>query len=236
MESEGRTSPFGAAVWQAVLVVSFGGIVAGLTLLYRSMRSVMAVGGSCGSGGPYQLRVECPKGIPLLMNVAIWGGVVMLFLAMAAIKRTGAPNVLWLLWPALFLSLGFYFVQFGLDPPGGGDVQVGWMVCGAVFGLMGAVPLLIGLPIVFRGRQRAAALADRALDASTRFRNATTPPNIVVSSVPRTWPAVEQPRVVASASTVAADLERLASLHRSGALTDDEYAAAKQAVLRSATS
>ena len=99
---------------------------------------------------------------------------------------------------------------------------------------MGGIPLLIGLPIMFRGRRRTVSLAERALDVSTRLRNATTPPNVVVSSAPGGWSSVEQPRSGPSTSTVAPDLERLAALHRSGALTDGEYAAAKQSVLQGA--
>ncbi|MEO7399047.1 MAG: hypothetical protein ABIW84_10825 [Ilumatobacteraceae bacterium] len=161
---ETRASPLNAAVWHLLFLISIASIVAAMTILYRTMRSVMAVGGSCGSGGPYEIRIECPDGIPLLMNIAIWGGVIFLFVAIVAIHKVRAPNLLWLLWPALFLSLGFNFIQFGVDPPGGDDPVAGWIVCGALFGVMGGVPLLIGLPVMFRRkRTRTANLAERAL-------------------------------------------------------------------------
>ncbi|HRE03557.1 MAG TPA: hypothetical protein PLV68_19830, partial [Ilumatobacteraceae bacterium] len=41
------------AVWHLILVVAYAGMVAGLVQLYRGMREVLAIGGSCGSGGPY---------------------------------------------------------------------------------------------------------------------------------------------------------------------------------------
>ncbi len=233
---QNRSTAVNSAVWHILFLVSIAGIVAAMTILYRSMRSVMAVGGSCGSGGPFVIRVECPDGIPVLMNIAVWGGLILFFVAMAAIVKLRAPNLLWLLWPALFLSLGFNFIQFGLDPPGGQDPVGGWIVCGVLFGLMGGVPLLIGLPIMFRGkRRRTARLADRALELSTRFRNATTPPNVIVSSSganrsAANWSAPSRSQGSANSNIVAA-LERLAALHRSGSLTDTEYQAAKDAVL-----
>ena len=47
-----------------------------------------------------------------------------------------------LAWPALFLSLGWNFLEFGFDPPGEDDGLVwGWIVCGVVFWLMGGLPL-----------------------------------------------------------------------------------------------
>jgi Short C-terminal domain len=44
-------------------------------------------------------------------------------------------------------------------------------------------------------------------------------------------PAPAPPPPAPSAGDAAGELERLASLHQSGALTDDEFAAAKQKVL-----
>src|SRR5262249_24723134 len=47
-------------------------------------------------------------------------------------------------WPALFLSLGFNFLEYGLDPAGDATgPEWGWLFCAAVFALMGAVPLLV---------------------------------------------------------------------------------------------
>ena len=34
------------------------------------MRSVMDIGGSCASGGPYSIEVACPDGVDVLMLVA----------------------------------------------------------------------------------------------------------------------------------------------------------------------
>jgi len=40
--------------------VSFCGVVIGLTLTFLVMRALMAIGGSCASGGPYVSARQCP--------------------------------------------------------------------------------------------------------------------------------------------------------------------------------
>jgi hypothetical protein len=134
----------------------------------------------------------------------------------------GAPSIVWLAWPALFLSLGFNFLQFGIDPPGGGDVQAGWLACAVVFGLMGGVPLVLALPRLWRKPDAPARFVGRALTATTAMRNLATPPNVVVA--PRFSPPPP-------GSPIVSELERLASLHASGAITDAEFQAAKQTLL-----
>ncbi len=47
--------------------VSLAGVSAGLTWMFLGMRSVMQIGGSCGSGGPYEIATPCPEGIPIIM-------------------------------------------------------------------------------------------------------------------------------------------------------------------------
>jgi hypothetical protein len=81
-------------------------------MLSLILRSVTAEGGSCADGGPSE---PCPSG-------------------------TG--TALLLAWPALFLTLGWDFLADGFDPPMGEEVAGGYLVCGAVFVLMGAGPPL----------------------------------------------------------------------------------------------
>jgi len=235
--SRGRSS-LSVTIWHIVLLISFGGIVAALTILFRAMRSVMAIGGTCASGGPYQIAVSCPDGVPVLLNGAIWGGVILLFVALVATSRTGAPNIIWLLWPALFISLGYNFIDFGMNPPDGSGTESGWISCGVVFLIMGGGPLLFMIPLIRDGRKnrkRGAELAERALTATTRLRNAMTPPNVNVTAVPF---RPETPRVAPQGPppTIVADLERLAALHHAGALSASEYDAAKRMLLTGALS
>ena len=45
-------------------------------------------------------------------------------------------------WCAVFLSLGWSFLEFGPSPPGGGTAW-GWLVCAVVFVLMALSPLAV---------------------------------------------------------------------------------------------
>jgi hypothetical protein len=127
------------------------GTVAALTAVFYCMRAVMEVGGVCASGNtPYDIRTPCPTGVPGLMISSIFLGLGFLFLY--AVSAVG-PNLTLLAWPALFLSLGWNFLEYGFDPPGGADVAVGWIVCGVVFVLMGGVPLFVGIRAFVMGRE-----------------------------------------------------------------------------------
>jgi hypothetical protein len=42
-----------------------------------------------------------------------------------------------LAWPALFLSLGWNFLEYGIAPPGSGGIVWGWLIPGVVFVVMG---------------------------------------------------------------------------------------------------
>jgi hypothetical protein len=46
-------------------------------------------------------------------------------------------------WSALFLALGWNFLDYGINPPGDNGTVIGWLICGIVFVIMGGVPLLL---------------------------------------------------------------------------------------------
>ena len=125
--------------------VGLAGTVLGLTVLFLGMRSVMDIGGSCGSGGPYVVAQPCPDNAWLL-PVGIIGGLAMLAVYALSCFSDGGPRLAALAWPALFLSLGWNFLEYAFDPPGdaGGPV-IGWLVCGVLFWVMGGLPLLVVL-------------------------------------------------------------------------------------------
>jgi len=126
------------------------GVAAALTVLFFSMRAVMEIGGSCASGNTPYIARPCPSGVPGLMVGSIFAGLV--FLALYAFSAVG-PNLTLLAWPALFLSLGWNFLDFGVNPPDGDSAPVwGWLLCGVVFVLMGGLPLLLWIMAVVRGR------------------------------------------------------------------------------------
>ena len=198
--------------------LSLAGVACGLTLVYLSMRAVMDVGGFCAEGGPFVIEQHCPQGVPGIMVGGILGGLVLAFVYVGVAVWRRIPSFAMLLWPALFLSLGWNFLDYAFDPPGtDGGVVWGWLICGIVFMLMGGLPLLVVLPATIRGFTRE-------------------------EKAPRGWPigmplaqmqrvaARVQPSTATRAGMVD-ELERLAKLHERGALTDDEYAAAKARLL-----
>ena len=230
----------GSGRWGAwlLLYLATAGAAACLALIYRSMRSVMAVGGSCASGGPYAVATPCPKGVGWVLPLAIWVGLAMLAGASAAAVRLGVPGIAWLAWPALFLSLGWNFVDFGLHPPGprGGPIW-SWLVCGAMFWAMGAGPVVLWLlnpqdrPTRSRPAPdgRTARAVKRASALGTTIRIETTPPPFRPSSGAGTgsWPGDGG----GEASDLVDALERLDALHRSGAIDDAEFRDAKRRLI-----
>ena len=194
-----------------LLTVGTLGFVLCLTLLYQSMRAVMDIGGACASGGPFVPVQPCPDGVPALMTIGMLGlfGFGGLGLWAGAQVGRGWAALPLLAWPALFLSLGWNFLEYGIRPPGQSGPEVGWLVCGVVFVAVGAIPLLIGITARHELRTQGAAAVAR------RYRMNLPPPH------PPTR----------SGESDLDRLERLAQLHRAGDLTDDEFAAAKRRLL-----
>jgi len=128
-----------------LIFASLAGAVAGLTLLFLGMRGVMDIGGSCASGGPFVAARPCPDGTGPAVFAGIWGGVICLGIYAWLTLTRHVPGFLPLAWPALFLSLGYNFLQYGVDPPAGAPagLDMGFLVCAVLFGVMGGAPLLI---------------------------------------------------------------------------------------------
>lgn len=121
----------GSFISWALFVASFG-------VLLQIVLAVMALGGSCASGGPFEIAVECPTNA-WLAPVSIWTGLGAVALAAVLARGFGMPLLSWA-WPVLFLGLGgaflFSFVSAG---------EIVGLIIGVMFGVMGAVPLVIEL-------------------------------------------------------------------------------------------
>jgi putative oligomerization/nucleic acid binding protein len=196
----------------ARLLVSAFGLAACVTAIFLSMRAVMDIGGACASGGPYVPVRPCPDGVPALMTIGMLGlfGFGGLGLWAGAQVGRGWAALPLLAWPALFISLGWNFLEYGIRPPGGpSGTEIGWLICGVVFVATGAIPLAIAIAARHELRSEGAAAVAR------RYR----------MNLPR------QPPPSRSGVNDLDRLERLADLHRAGDLTDDEYAAAKRRLL-----
>jgi hypothetical protein len=95
--------------------VTLAGVTCAMTLVFMAMRAVMEIGGRCGQGGPYVISKPCPKGIPLVILGGIWGGLIFAGLYVWRAAKSGIPSFVGLLWPALFLSLGWNSLQYGVS-------------------------------------------------------------------------------------------------------------------------
>ncbi len=228
-------------------LVGVAGLAAGLTLLFLGMRAVMDVGGMCADGGPYVSAQACPTGTPLVMMLAIFGGLASAGLAgyKGAALGPGYAGIVTFAWPALFGSLGWNFLQYGVTPPGDSPgPAIDWLVCGVVFEAMAIGPLALGLLAWREGRRSGAprstlapapggAALVRAAHARAARRAAAAAPGSVGSTLPS--PTVE-PGTTAAPTDLVPALERLAALREQGDLTAEEFAAAKAALIKEAGS
>jgi Short C-terminal domain len=234
-----------------LLTVGTLGFVVCLTLMYHSMRAVMDVGGSCASGGPYAISRPCPDGVAWVMPVAIFGGIISVGIGLLGVFPQGGPRPYAFAWSALFLALGWNFLEYGFDPPAGGT-SPGWLVCGFVFVLMGGVPLAL---LLWRSAARWAFWGPAADDPDTYLRPYRPPPRpgspraamptptptpraaggLVVPATPVAVaePVPSAPDQVpdAPAGDVVDRLERLADLHARGLLDDEEYEKVKDRIV-----
>jgi Short C-terminal domain len=200
--------------------LSLAGVACALTMVYLSMRAVMEVGGFCAEGGPFEIETHCPQGVPGVMVGSLLGGIVLAGVYVVLVIKHNVPNFVGLLWPALFLSLGWNFLEYAFDPPGTqGGVVWGWLICGIVFMLMGGLPLLVMLPATVRSFTR------------ERERPKGWPIGMPLAHMQRVAARVQPVAAGAAGGSMVDELERLAKLHERGALTDDEYAAAKRMLL-----
>jgi hypothetical protein len=209
----------------ALYLLGIAGLAASLTLIFLSMRAVMDVGGFCAEGGPYEIQTHCPEGTVLLLPLSIFGGLGSAALAGWKGAQLGGPfaGLVALAWPALFISLGWNFLEYGLWPPGDdGGIVWGWLIPGIIFEAMGILPLLALLPSrrAFDGTGTADSPA--AL-TSTRKRLLN---DLVAHAHERGWGAQQD---------LVSKLERLATLREQGAINADEFEAAKRAVIAGST-
>jgi hypothetical protein len=218
-----------------LVLLAVAALSAALTVVFLSMRSVMRIGGACASGQtPFVIAHPCPKGIPLLMVGGIWSLFIFGGLYAWRASKDGIPSLLLLAWPALFLSLGWNFVYFGIHPPGAGGLAWGWLVCAGVFALMGGLPLVVMVPSIVRAaRGQEAPKLDSGRLAVLRAAAARSAgaPLAVPASRSELWRTGAWEANPSPPGEVVSELERLETLHRSGELTDDEYQAAKRTVL-----
>jgi hypothetical protein len=200
------------AIFLAILV---GALSASITVLFLSMRSVMNIGGSCGAvdvGDGISIR-PCPGNVAGLLPGAIWAGLIATGLYVFVASKFRVPSMVSLAWPALFLSLGYNFFDYGIHG------QSGFVICGVVFVLMGGMPLIWALPHLWNAYVRGFEDDPAPWHVSTTGAAVGSAVNLL-------------DRLGKSPSEDMTDsLERLDELHKKGALDDLEYAKAKDRVI-----
>ena len=214
-------------------LLGIAGLAFCIALLWLGMRAVMDLGGFCASGGPYEIRVECPDAVVASTPLSILGGFLSAGLILWGGSALGASwmSLVFLAWPAIFLSLGWNFLEYGFFPPDGGWVW-SWIFCGVLFVLMGAIPLVAVVGSVRDANDGARAYASGRVVVRPR-------PTTAGSAAPQ--PAGRPPLGPPSTATLPSDvdplvdrLERLAAMRRRGDLTSAEYEMAKAATLAEA--
>lgn len=123
------------------MAASWVGFSLAFTLLFLGMRAVIAVGGFCAEGGPYEIATHCPGDVELLLPASVYIGLAAVGLSLYLARGLGASLAL-LAWPILFVGLSLNFLQSGLDPRSMSGVGV---ALGAMFFIMGVVPLVAWL-------------------------------------------------------------------------------------------
>ena len=154
--------------WLYVFLGMFGFVFC-LTCLFMGMRGVMELGGFVASGGPYAIAHPAPDWV-WLVPVSIVTGLIFAFFYGAGAGKIGGISIIITGWSALFLSLGYNFMEYGLNPPKGMDKPAwGWVICWIVFWLMGGFPVLIWIGALFkrlfRGRTGGESAAGSGLTA-----------------------------------------------------------------------
>lgn len=219
----------------ALVCLAAFGLAACLTFVWLGMRAVMDIGGACADGGPFVPVQPCPDGVPFLLTIGMFGlfgfGALGIYAGAQVGGDWGALPLLG--WPALFLSLGWNFLEYGFTAGGDEGWVWGWVIPGVLFVLMGGVPLWIAL---------ATRKSETPVAARFGMPSATRSEPELRRAEPRGTRRAQPPR---AASTVdvkpgGADdgdadpidrLERLAALRRRGDLTNEEFERFKHALL-----
>jgi len=231
----------------ALFLVGIAGLAASLTILWLGMRAVLGVGGFCAEGGPYVIAHHCPGSTAWLIPVAVFAGLGSAGLMGWEGSKLGSPwaALIGLAWPALFISLGWNFLEFAFFPPEGmAGIQIGWLIPGVLFVIMGAVPLIGFMPGGKSWKSDAgdatfAFATPGADDDAVRKQRARLATDLAAYAHEEAASAqhadegspAEQTGEGSTDDDLVTKLQRLDALHRSGSLTYDEFHKAKQAVL-----
>lgn len=150
------------------------------TLLFLSSTAVIGLGGFCASGGPYEIRVECPDSVVAFTPLSIIGGLIAVAISAFLAQGFGTPLVSWA-WPILFCGLGAAFL--------GGFVlyqDITGLIIGVFFELMGLAPLVLE----FRGSPQRVLLGQFAANGRQFYEGEKARRSLMARSAPNPDDAV----------------------------------------------
>ena len=135
-----RPRRFAGPAWRVAGAIAAWLVFAySFTVLYQGVTILSGLGGFCANGGPYQIQTECPAVVATALPLGFIGVFVAWLIAWVFQRGFSAPVLVWG-WPILFVGLG---IEFFLSIPVSGAF-VG-ILCGTLFVIMGAAPLLFEL-------------------------------------------------------------------------------------------
>lgn len=90
-----------------------------LTCLFLGMRGILDLGGMVARGGPYEIAHPAPSWwwiIPMSIVACV---LIILLIVFRPSLRDKGSLVIVLFWPAMFISLGWNFLEYGFFKSGG---------------------------------------------------------------------------------------------------------------------
>lgn len=109
------------------------------TLLLLSAATIVGLGGNCATGGPFEIRAECPDTVTWVAPLSLPVAFLALGIGAYVAKGFGTPLTTWA-WPVTFLGYGIAFLVAAFVA----GIGWGFVVCGALFVVVGAIA-----PVVF---------------------------------------------------------------------------------------
>jgi hypothetical protein len=138
------TQPAGASAG-ALYGLGVLAVTAAITLGALAVRTGLRTG-ACIAGGSDSSFLGCAPGMLPALGIAVGLSALGLGLTMWTVRHRALPNPLPLAWAALFLAVGWFFLDDGLLRPGEQGVRIGFVVLAVVFGALALAPLLTGRP------------------------------------------------------------------------------------------
>lgn len=235
-------------------------VFAGSTYLFCTQLTGLLDTGTCASGGPYEISRPCPEGAGtdvLLLMASVLGLFVAVGLAGLRGRRPGGggfgfSSMMLTGWALFFTISGAVSLVHSLTSEViGEDGELGGIIVGATFLVMG-VPVLLFLPwMIINGRKRASAVGPETVYAGAGpggqgwFSTLRTGSKLMgdLSTGMTSAGSVGSADSIGSTGSSSfgsggdgdtiGQLERLERLRKSGALTEAEFAAEKARILSS---